>query len=432
MATILTEDQLLALISTNITDNITGDIAPADDRAVRNAMVCSLLPTQTSFFNNTGVTISKGSVINASGINVANNIVEGILANAAIPSLNVSIIGLCAQDVLDQEIGVAIDKAPIENLDTSALSPLGGIVYLDPLNAGKLTKTKPLYPNARVILGTITKVDASTGIIEINITRLARQDATRSYPWTSRGLSSGEHWLGGFYDWNGTDANLTQGIDVQYGDSTTAYAAHVGIVPSGPGTVDTGVIGLRAVGIMDSETGPQIAAQTSIISEDITTLTVDTLYETSALFSGEFTIEFYTVSGSPTTYSLDFNYGYSQYDDFSSRDATILSFEVDWNGDGTDNNFDVELFLHQNTGWTYAAIGFEPGNGKIAQRLVNQQLAGDVANDVNGKWVASSLNQIILGSSGGQGFLMRVSNGIGNSIQIMNATISAVSEELEA
>jgi len=379
------------------------------------------------FFNDTGVKIDNGTPVNASGVDVTNGVVKGIVADAASPQTSSAVIGLATADVLDGQVGVATRHGEVNDIDTSLLG-LGGILYLAP--GGGLTNTRPQEPETILILGTVEIVNASTGRVLVDLSKFRRRGASRSYSFTSQGIGTGTWYKGGFYDWSATDSNLDEGATTQtYGTSGTAYAAHAGCVPSGPGTVNTGQVGLRVTGTEDSETGAQVATQIGIITEDITTLTADVMAETSEKFSGQVTYDLYIVSGSPTAYSLDFNYGYSKYEDFGNRDATVTGIDVVWQGGGNDTGFDVALLHHKAAGWTYAATGFTPGNGDIARRSVDQTIDGNVSNGVDGAWKRIDLNQFIDGN-GSEGVIYEIITGSINTIQTMDLHISAVSEEL--
>jgi len=276
----------------------------------------------TRFFNDTGVTITNGTPVNAAGVDATNGVVKGIPADAASPATSSAVIGMATANVIPGAVGVATRLGEVNEFSTIGLTG-GGILYLAP--GGGLTNTRPKEPNTILILGTVEIVSGSIGRVLVDLARFRRRSASRSYGFTSQGIGAGIWYKGGFYDWNSTDANLDEGSTTQaHGTSGTAYAAHAGIVPSGPGTVDTGQVGLRVVGTMDSEAGPQLENQTGIITDDITTLTADLMAETSEKFSGQVTFELYEVSGSPNTYSLDFNFGYSKYEDFN-RDRLRLA-----------------------------------------------------------------------------------------------------------
>lgn len=383
--------------------------------------------TYARFFNDTGATLTKGTVINASGFDATNSVLKGIKADNTSSLASLSVLGMVAEDVLDQAVGLLISYGDLNNIDTSSFTGAGPI-YLGV--GGNLTQTRPVHPNTIHFMGSIVKVHATEGIIFIDMARFRRRSASRSYGFTSQGITAGTFYKGGFYDWNGTSVTLTNASLTQtYGTIGRTYTAHPGIVPQAVGTVDTGQVGIRVTGTLDSETGPQVASQTVVINDDITTLTANELAEATSHFSGQVTFELYTVSGAPTTYSLTFNYGYSKYEDFQNRDVTITALECIWQGNANDSGFDIALLHHKATGWTYAASGFSPGNGYIARRSIDQAIEGDVVNGEDGSWKRESLDQFI-DSNAAEGTLFEIITTNNNTIQTMELHLNAVSEEL--
>jgi hypothetical protein len=379
------------------------------------------------FYNGTGADVPAGKWINAAGLDITNKAIKGVLADNSSPLTSLSVVGMTTQFIPKNTVGLVTAFGESRDIDTTGISAPGP-VYLGTL--GNSTQTKPTYPNTVLFLGVSVYNHATEGIFLVNMARFVRQSASKSYSFTSSGILAGTYWKGGFYDWNAASASLTQGSTTQtYGIAGQAYAAHAGIVPSGPGSVDTGQVGLRVTGIEDSETGAQVAAQTGIITDDITTLTANVMAETSEKFSGQITFELYVVSGAPTAYSLTFNYGYSKYEDMNNRDITVTGLECVWQGNANDSAFDVELVHHKATGWTYAASGFVPGNGYIAKKSVDQALAGSVGNGYDGAWKRVNVNQFIEGGASA-GVLWKIVCGQNNTIQTMDLHIIAVSEEL--
>ena len=101
--TIKNTDDLIADINADLADNVSGDISPADMRSNLINLVESLRPTQILFFNDTGVTIPRGSVINITSIHVGSGLMSGALADVSDPTVTGNaVIGLCSDDVLDQ------------------------------------------------------------------------------------------------------------------------------------------------------------------------------------------------------------------------------------------------------------------------------------------------------------------------------------------
>ena len=377
-------------------------------------------------FNDTGGTITNGTPVAGSGLYVSGlpSVVEADADNI----LHIlGFLGVVTADILDGEIGLATIFGAVRDVDTSLLAVAP--VFL--ASGGGFTQLVPLYPTNRFLIGGVTVQSATVGVVGVSPVRIPRQSASKSYSYRSVGTTAPVDWKGGFYDWATTDANLTQASpSVVWGVDGQTSAAHVGIVPSGAGTVDTGQVGLQVTGTEDSELNGQTAAQTKVITDDITTLTADVLAETVEKFSGDITIEFYIVSGSPTTYSLDFNYGYSKYEDFQNRDVTVQAFEAVWIGGSGDSGFDIALMHHKPIGWTYAATGFTPGNGDIIRRSVDQAVDGDVANGIEADWKRIELNTFIDGNAL-EGVIIQITTTAPNTIQTMDMHVVAVSEELD-
>jgi len=286
---------------------------------------------------------------------------------------------------------------------------------------GNLTDTQPLYPAARWGIASVL----STNRVHVQAVEFHRNPASKSYSWSS--LSAGTAYVGGFYDFNGADANLDQASpSVAYGNASVAYSAHAAIVPSGAGTVDTGVVGLEVVGTMVDDEGAYVVNSTNIISTNITELVADTYYET-AKYVGAITFQFYTVSGSPVNFSLDFNYGYAKYEDAGNIDFTVTDMECVGEY-GATTTFNVELLHHRSTGWTYAASGFVPGNGFIAS-MTDDIPSSSAVNNFPFAWKRDNLDTFIDGN-GTEGILFRITTGSGNAVDAMDLHLGGVSEEL--
>ena len=376
-------------------------------------------------YNDTGATIVNGTPVAGSGAYVG-GLPSAVPADADNISHVLGFFGVVTADILDGASGLATKLGAVNDVDTSlfAVAP----VYL--ASGGGLTQTLPLHPTNRVLVGGVTVSDASVGVIGVDPVRVPRQSASSSISFTSQGVGAGTYSKAGFYDWSAADANLTQAsLSVTYGASGRAVAAHVGIVPSGAGIVDTGQVGLRVVGTQDFETGAQTAAQTGIVTTDITTLSVDVMAETSEKFSGDVLVGLYVVSGTPTAYSLDFNYGFSKYIDAGNQNATLTGFSAHWLGGAGDAGFDIRLKHHKATGWTYAATGFTAGNGNIISRLVDQGIDGDVVSGKDGAWKRTGLDTYI-NSSASEGLVIEIVTTANNTIQTMDIGITGVSEEL--
>jgi hypothetical protein len=84
---------------------------------------------------------------------------------------------------------------------------------------------------------------------------------------------------------------------------------------------------------------------------------------------------------------------------------------------------------HKSTGWTYAATGFDPGDGDICRRSVDQSEDGDVASGASGAYKRISLDTFISGTTT-EGIIIQVITAANNSLTNTNLHIIAVNEGL--
>ena len=380
-------------------------------------------------YNDSGADIANGKACRATGADITGSVLTiGLASNVSFP-LSAATLGLATHLIADESFGLVTEFGITRDWDTQLLS-VAGLAYLGV--DGDLTNTKPLYPAQRILLGSLIKSHASEGKFQVKINRVPRAPINGTYSFTSSGVGAGTFWVGGFYDWETTSDTLSLVGDITLGIVNIAKAAHIGIVAGGIGTVTGGgQVGLSVTGIQDSETGNQTAAQTAIITDDITSLSLNDYLESVEKFSGEVTLQLYIVSGTPSDASLTFNYGFSKYDDFEDRDYTITGLEVKWKGNAS-STLDVALMKHDDVGWIYAASGFVAGNGDICRKSVDQQLSGNVANGADGAYKRVQLNEYIEGAgSGHEGHIMQIITGANGTIQTMGLRVNAVSEVLD-
>jgi hypothetical protein len=123
----------------------------------------------TSVYNNSGSTITKGSVIYINGRH-SSNLPTIALAQANNEQNSYTTFALVQDDILNNASGIVIQAGNISNLNlpTSTYTD-GQVLYLSPTIAGGYTTTKPLAPNHIVKLGTITRAHPTLGAIELKI-----------------------------------------------------------------------------------------------------------------------------------------------------------------------------------------------------------------------------------------------------------------------
>jgi hypothetical protein len=378
-------------------------------------------------YNNSGNVIANGKACFASGKDTVRKVLTIGLADATFFFTSAQILGLATHDIGIDELGLVTKRGIVRDFDTTGFN--SSLVWLG--TSGDMTTEIPKYPTQRINMGVNLDSHATSGSFFIESSRLTRAPINGAYSFTSTGVNAGTFWKGGFYEWETTNITLAIGGSTTIGQANIAKAAHVGLVASGPGSVvGGGQVGMKVTGVLDSETGTQTAGVSAIITDDITSLTLDMYAETLEKFSDVITYELYVVSGSPSSASLTFNRGFSKYDDFEDRDYTITGLEITWQGNAN-SSLDIGLLKHTTTGWNYAAAGFTPGNGDICRKSVDQALAGDVANNIDGSYKRTALNSFINGRSGTEGHIIQIITGANSTIQTMDVRVDAVSEVLD-
>ena len=247
---------------------------------------------------------------------------------------------------------------------------------------------------------------------------------SKSYSFTSQGVGSGTYYIAGYYDVSTTDANLTQASTTQtFGTANASYASHPFVVAGGAGTVDAGTIGLRVTGTRIQDNGTRTASYADTIITDITSQTLDE-YTEAVKFIGTVTFELIVTSGTPTTYSFDFNYGLVKYEDFGNNDFDITGFEVVGTAGATDANFNITLIHHNDEDWTYAATGFDITPTEITdlQTVHNTEYQLSNGEPFAFKRVPLNYASVIHGGAS-EGVLIRVVTSANNSVQSMDAHI---------
>ncbi|KKK85665.1 hypothetical protein LCGC14_2771000, partial [marine sediment metagenome] len=131
------------------------------------------------------------------------------------------------------------------------------------------------------------------------------------------------------------------------------------------------------------------------------------------------TIALATASGSPTVFSLDFNYGCSKYEDFGNQAFTINVLEVVGLAGANDTGFNLRLFRHSAVGWTYAASGFVPGGTVLADMNFDYSTEQDLVNGESFAYKRVNLNTDISGDDS-EGLVLEITTSANKAIEIMD------------
>ncbi len=252
---------------------------------------------------------------------------------------------------------------------------------------------------------------------------------TKNETVTTQGLGANpDIFAFGFYEFNAADANLTQASTTQtFGTANISYAAHAFTVTGGAGSTDAGVVGLRVNGTSINDQGTRTPGDTETIIADITAVALDDYQETTKKWLGTVTYELFTVSGAPTVFSLDFNYGLAKYDDWFNTDFTITDIEAVGFAGANDSDFDIKLMHHQVSGWTYSAAAFTPITvaNTVASLVTDHSTDDQLASSQHASWKRDNLSEVIDGANG-EGFLIFVSSSANNAIEYLNLHIGVI------
>ena len=375
--------------------------------------------------NKTADTLFNGTPVFGSVVDAATGLFTLDSAKASSLLTSLSIMGLVTADIPPDSIGFITKFGKVRDFPTDHLVvSRGGFLGIN----GGITAVPPTWPNQIVIIGGTQVVDADSGRFFVDMIFITRPLANKSYSFTSNGIGAGIYYVGGFYESPLLDGTLDEITPTQaYGSSGNPYGAHAFIVSGGNGTTDAGQVGLRVIGTSGTDNTAYDVTDTAIITTDITTLALDSMIETPEKWASTVTFELYEVSGSPTAYSLDMNYGLCKYEDFGNVDFTITKVEAIGLAGANDASYDMSLMHHTNTGWTYAASGFIPGNGEIADWSDTYAPNDNLVNGDSFAWKVTPINQFIQGDSD-EGVIVRIVTGANNSVQSMNVHIIGVVE----
>lgn len=115
--------------------------------------------------NESGTTMTKGTIVYISGASGNKPVVTKATASSEAGSSKT--FAVLAQDIPTNQNGLATCMGLLSGLDTSGLTE-GGSLWLS-TTAGQWTQTPPTAPNHAVFIGTVTRVHANQGTVEVRI-----------------------------------------------------------------------------------------------------------------------------------------------------------------------------------------------------------------------------------------------------------------------
>lgn len=228
---------------------------------------------------------------------------------------------------------------------------------------------------------------------------------------------------GGWYDFATADVTLDEGSLTQtFGTSNVSYAAHASIISRVNGTVDTGTVSIVVSGTSIDDEGNRATGASETILADITTAGINGYHETTKKWLGTITYTLTETVDNPTAYTIDFNYGFSKYEDFANQAFTVTGIQVAGEAGASDSGFNIILFHHSTSGWTYAATGFVPGGTQLANMNTDHSTEQDLSNAEPFAWKKTDLNTDVDGNNG-EGVVVRIDTSSARAVESMSGII---------
>ena len=122
--------------------------------------------TIATVYNQTGVTLTKGTAVYINGAH--GNLPTVAKAQANAESTSSGTYGFVSDDIPNASNGTVVLNGVVENLNTSSYVD-GNVLYLSPTVAGGWTTAKPVAPNHMVTLGVVTRAHPSQGTVQLRI-----------------------------------------------------------------------------------------------------------------------------------------------------------------------------------------------------------------------------------------------------------------------
>jgi hypothetical protein len=227
------------------------------------------------------------------------------------------------------------------------------------------------------------------------------------------------NYMGGYYMYATTSATLTIGgtVTQTFGQANGAYGAHAFIVASGPGGTD---LVLTVSGTSITDDGVRTTSDSEIIVVDTDQAIVNQYFETNKKWLGIVT---FTLTGAAGSFT--FNYGFSSYEDFENMDFTVMEFKFEAKAAASESNTDVILRHHSSSGWTYAAVGFQPTPTAICSMATDYSVDTEIYASEYFKYKRIDLNYFVNGA-GNEGILIEFVQSGNNAVLYGTASVKAL------
>ena len=245
--------------------------------------------------NNTGATLTKGTVIYISGATGNNPIVSKAIATGDATSAQT--FGLCQANIANNATGYVVVMGDLIGLDTSAFTE-GQQVYLSGTVAGTYTATKQYAPNHLVYIGVITRAHPTLGQIEVKIQNGYEMDELHNVSAQSPANNDGIFYNTTTSLWEKKSIATALGFTPYNATNPNNYISLTALSSSATGltyTNTTGVFSLTAG--YEIPTSASATNWDSAYTNRITSLTTTGSSGSATLVSNVLNIPTYTLSG---------------------------------------------------------------------------------------------------------------------------------------
>lgn len=227
-----------------------------------------------------------------------------------------------------------------------------------------------------------------------------------------------EFYVGGHYGAPAADSTLTIGgtVTETHGDALSADADHFFVVAGGPGGAG---LTLTITGVSINDEGVRNDSDSEVLIADCSAASTDEYFETDKKWLGTVTATLTGGSGSFT-----FNYGGVSYTDMGNVDFIIVDFKCEGMA-AANADLEIELIVHQGTGWTYHATAFSPGPDPVLSMADTYGTNTLITTNGYFKFKRSNLSEIVEGSGLG-GMMIRISSVTNNAIKFGNILVGVL------
>lgn len=216
----------------------------------------------------------------------------------------------------------------------------------------------------------------------------------------------------GFYRFATSASTLAS--PVTFGTANGAYGAHAMLVATS-GATDTEI---TVSGTSITDAGVRTTTDTEVLS--LTDAAANTYYETDKKWIGQVTFE--KTAGT----NRSCNYGFCKYWDNQNMDFTIVGGEALWKAGATDAGFDIVVYHHKATGWTYNAGAAPTPPTPIFQLSTDYVTERSAIAGHHGAWKRTGASQAISGS-GSEGVIVAVVTTAPNALDSGTITMNYTS-----